>query len=872
MSDIHALSGAYAVDALDDLERAAFERHLADCADCRAEVAEPARGRRAARRDHAPPSRRPSCATGCSPASPPSGRCRPRRSHAPATQPTRRHRRPPRLLVAPPRPPCSLGGRRRRVCSSRGRRRDLPGTERPSRCSTPPTPAATSLDFPGGATRHGDALRLRRSRAVHHDHGHAGAAGRARSTSSGCDQPDDGMVPAGVMPATAGPDGACSAATPRPRPAAGITVEPDGGSPEPTTEPIALFDFARPRVTREVAVVGSGVAGPDGGLRRLAHAPTSPSSRPTTGSAGTPTPTWSTTGPAALAIDTGFIVHNPRTYPVLLRLFAELGVVTQASEMSMSIRDDDTGLEWAGALGPRGPLPERAQPGNPAYLRMLAEIPRFHRAARRAGRQTAPTLREFLDAARVLGVLPRGTSWSRWSRRSGRATRRSRSTTRPATCSRSSSTTGCSASSAARVAHRHRRLARVRRPGRAPRLQEVRARHQGHLGARDRRRRRGHRRQRRGGDVRRRRRRHPPRPGAGDAGRARRPRSARCSARSATRPNIALLHTDTSLLPSAPGARASWNFRRPVDDRGHVTVTYDLTRLQRLDTEHPLPRHARRRGPRRPRAGASTGWSTSTRSTTPPRSPRRRGCPRSTPTGSPSPAPTTAGASTRTAPARAWPRPSGSACSWDAAAGARPPASTRRRSGTPDARRSGAPSRTARTPGWSTSTTCPTTACWAGSRRATTSATRAARSATTSRRSSPSTTSTSAPARSCWPRTPARSATASTRSACSGAVPGARPPARGRRGAQHLRRPARLPRAPRRRGSRDGPEGDVRLAVPRHRRHLRPRRPRPATDDLLVVGHPDHRRRRPVQRVARPAPARRTARCAPPPPRSAVRC
>ena len=38
MSDIHALSGAYAIDALDDIERAQFERHLAECAECRAEV------------------------------------------------------------------------------------------------------------------------------------------------------------------------------------------------------------------------------------------------------------------------------------------------------------------------------------------------------------------------------------------------------------------------------------------------------------------------------------------------------------------------------------------------------------------------------------------------------------------------------------------------------------------------------------------------------------------------------------------------------------------------------------------------------------------------------------------------------------------
>lgn len=38
--DVHKLTGAYAMDALDELERARFEQHLAQCDDCRAEVAE----------------------------------------------------------------------------------------------------------------------------------------------------------------------------------------------------------------------------------------------------------------------------------------------------------------------------------------------------------------------------------------------------------------------------------------------------------------------------------------------------------------------------------------------------------------------------------------------------------------------------------------------------------------------------------------------------------------------------------------------------------------------------------------------------------------------------------------------------------------
>lgn len=55
-----------------------------------------------------------------------------------------------------------------------------------------------------------------------------------------------------------------------------------------------------------------------------------------------------------IGVDSGFIVHNERTYPYLLRLFGELGVRTQDTEMSMSIRCDGCGLQYAGAKGEIG--------------------------------------------------------------------------------------------------------------------------------------------------------------------------------------------------------------------------------------------------------------------------------------------------------------------------------------------------------------------------------------------------------------------------------------------------------------------------------------------------------------------------------------
>lgn len=82
-------------------------------------------------------------------------------------------------------------------------------------------------------------------------------------------------------------------------------------------------------------------------------------------------------------VDSGFIVHNDRNYPNLLRLFGELGVSTQDSDMSMSVRCDGCGLEYAGARRLAGLFPQASTMARPRYLRMLGEVLRFHRHARR---------------------------------------------------------------------------------------------------------------------------------------------------------------------------------------------------------------------------------------------------------------------------------------------------------------------------------------------------------------------------------------------------------------------------------------------------------------------------------------------------------
>ncbi|KRA15405.1 FAD-dependent oxidoreductase [Lysobacter sp. Root604] len=101
------------------------------------------------------------------------------------------------------------------------------------------------------------------------------------------------------------------------------------------------------------------------------------------------------------AIDSGFIVHNPRHYPLLTRLFGELGVATQATTMSFSVRNEASGLEYnASTLDAL--FCQRRNLASPRFLGMVADLLRFYRQAPALldGEGDGPTLGEYLSEHR----------------------------------------------------------------------------------------------------------------------------------------------------------------------------------------------------------------------------------------------------------------------------------------------------------------------------------------------------------------------------------------------------------------------------------------------------------------------------------------
>jgi predicted NAD/FAD-binding protein len=100
-------------------------------------------------------------------------------------------------------------------------------------------------------------------------------------------------------------------------------------------------------------------------------------------------------------VDTGFIVFNDWTYPNFIRLLEELGVASQPSPMSFSVRVERSGLEYNGT-SVNSLFAQRRNLLRPSFLRMIRDILRFNREApallRDAGSE--PSLGEYLSANR----------------------------------------------------------------------------------------------------------------------------------------------------------------------------------------------------------------------------------------------------------------------------------------------------------------------------------------------------------------------------------------------------------------------------------------------------------------------------------------
>lgn len=129
----------------------------------------------------------------------------------------------------------------------------------------------------------------------------------------------------------------------------------------------------------KVAIIGSGVAGLSAALRtsKFAHVTLFEAESRLGGHANTVDVTLEG---VTHGVDTGFLVYNERTYPGLIRLFAELGVVTAPSDMSFSVQVPDKDMEWCGT-NLNSVFAQRRNLLRADFWTMLREILRFNELA-----------------------------------------------------------------------------------------------------------------------------------------------------------------------------------------------------------------------------------------------------------------------------------------------------------------------------------------------------------------------------------------------------------------------------------------------------------------------------------------------------------
>ena len=108
-----------------------------------------------------------------------------------------------------------------------------------------------------------------------------------------------------------------------------------------------------------------------------------------------------------LAVDTGFIVHNDVTYPNFIALMAELNVKTAPSDMSFGVHDPVSGFQYS-SRGLGGFFAQRRNLFNPVHYELLREIIRFNKRARQLLERPdlgSLTLGEVMDEYRFAPVF-----------------------------------------------------------------------------------------------------------------------------------------------------------------------------------------------------------------------------------------------------------------------------------------------------------------------------------------------------------------------------------------------------------------------------------------------------------------------------------
>lgn len=230
MSDIHSLSAAFALDALDDLERQQFERHLAGCSQCREEVA--GLSEAAGKLSHAlaippPPDLRGRVLADAA-------RVRP----LPPRTVVRTARRTPRLVAAAAVLMVLAGGITTAVLQQGQDQQPTTQVTLADRIRQADDAQTWSRALPNGAR-----ATLVRSeslgRVVIRTVGLAPApSGRVYQLWL---QEPTGLVSAGLF--SAGDSEMVLRGDAAEALGAGLTVEPSGGSPAPTTEPLVFIDF-----------------------------------------------------------------------------------------------------------------------------------------------------------------------------------------------------------------------------------------------------------------------------------------------------------------------------------------------------------------------------------------------------------------------------------------------------------------------------------------------------------------------------------------------------------------------------------------------------------------------------------------------------